>query len=86
MVSGSSDKTICVWNLSKLGLPSLLKRSGGAGNARGDGGLVLDGAEGENELVQAILRGHTGGVLDLRIDKNWIISWLVAPYSVYPMT
>jgi WD40 repeat protein len=25
--------------------------------------------------VRAILRGHSGGVLDLRMDENWIVSW-----------
>jgi F-box and WD-40 domain protein 1/11 len=33
--------------------------------------------EGGPEFVQRVLRGHTGGVLDLRIDKNWIVSWCV---------
>lgn len=36
---------------------------------------------GENEEMaitaemRGILTGHSGGVLDLRIEKNWIISW-----------
>ena len=25
--------------------------------------------------VRAVLRGHSGGVLDLRMDENWIVSW-----------
>jgi F-box and WD-40 domain protein 1/11 len=51
MVSGSSDCSICVWDLRV----------------------------GKNEEVganvRAVLRGHTGGVLDLRIDDQRIVSW-----------
>jgi F-box and WD-40 domain protein 1/11 len=25
--------------------------------------------------VKAVLRGHGGGVLDLRVDDKWIVSW-----------
>lgn len=25
--------------------------------------------------VNSVLNGHTGGVLDLRIDSKWIVSW-----------
>lgn len=25
--------------------------------------------------VRAVLRGHSGGVLDLRMDEKWIVSW-----------
>ena len=28
--------------------------------------------------IRGTLRGHTGGVLDLRIESKWIISWCVA--------
>jgi hypothetical protein len=24
---------------------------------------------------RAALRGHTGGVLDLKLDEEWIVSW-----------
>lgn len=51
MVSGSSDCSVCVWDL-KTGPWNVI--------------------EGE---VKAILKGHTGGILDLKIDENWIISW-----------
>ncbi|KZP15850.1 WD40 repeat-like protein [Athelia psychrophila] len=50
MVSGSSDCSICVWDLTV-----------------GSGGEVQ--AE-----VRAILKGHSGGVLDLRMDDQRIIS------------
>ena len=56
MVSGSSDCTVCVWNLYAHYVP------------------------GEEEPritaeVKAILHAHSGGVLDLRIDSKWIVSW-----------
>ena len=53
MVSGSSDCSICVWDLTV-----------------GKHGVV-------DAEVRAILQGHTGGVLDLRIDDQWIVSWQV---------
>lgn len=28
-----------------------------------------------NVRPKAALRGHTGGVLDLKLDEEWIISW-----------
>lgn len=59
MVSGSSDCSVCVWDLYSY---------------------PVIGEDGEEEIatvaeVRGILRGHTGGVLDLRIEANWIISW-----------
>jgi F-box and WD-40 domain protein 1/11 len=59
MVSGSSDCSVCVWNVYSY---------------------PVKGEDGEDEFatiaeVRGILRGHTGGVLDLRIEANWIISW-----------
>ncbi|KAI0772855.1 WD40-repeat-containing domain protein [Trametes elegans] len=54
MVSGSSDCSVCVWDL-----------------------YAHPKAGAESEItaeVKAILRGHSGGVLDLRIDAHWIVS------------
>lgn len=31
--------------------------------------------EGGPELVRRVLKGHTGGVLDLKICRKWIVSW-----------
>ncbi|KAG6860915.1 hypothetical protein C0995_006039 [Termitomyces sp. Mi166 len=56
MVSGSSDYSVCVWNLW-------------TGSRVGNS----DDREVNGEL-RTILRGHTGGVLDLRIDDRWIVS------------
>ncbi|KAI0267433.1 WD40-repeat-containing domain protein [Gloeopeniophorella convolvens] len=50
MVSGSSDRRACVWDVWV-----------------GEHGEVC--AE-----VRAVLRGHQGGVLDLRVDEQWIVS------------
>ena len=51
MVSGSSDRRACVWDIWI-----------------GEGGEVC--AE-----VRAVLKGHLDGVLDLRVDEQWIVSW-----------
>lgn len=53
MVSGSSDRTIIVWDLNGLG------RTGGEVTG----------------TIKRVLNGHAGGVLDLRVDENWIVSW-----------
>ncbi|KAI0317812.1 WD40-repeat-containing domain protein [Amylostereum chailletii] len=50
MVSGSSDRTVCVWDM-----------------------WVTEDGQVEAE-VRAVLKGHQGGVLDLRIDQQWIVS------------
>ncbi|KAI0058349.1 WD40 repeat-like protein [Artomyces pyxidatus] len=50
MVSGSSDRTVCVWDMWY-----------------GKHGEVC-------AKVTAVLRGHMGGVLDLRIDRQYIVS------------
>ncbi|KAF8902624.1 WD40-repeat-containing domain protein [Gymnopilus junonius] len=73
MVSGSSDCTVCVWDLH-LGDP--------VGNntdsmSMDDDHSVRYVDDGEREIkadVRAILKGHVGGVLDLRIDDHWIVS------------
>lgn len=46
------------------------------------GGMV----NGEREVraeVQATLKGHEGGVLDIRIDDKWIVSWYVVPHNLH---
>jgi F-box and WD-40 domain protein 1/11 len=47
MVSGSSDSTVIVWDLT---------------------------AEPENRMTE-VLREHKGGVLDIKMDSKWIVSW-----------
>lgn len=56
MVSGSSDCSVCVWDL--------------CARSQEDGEDCQVRAE-----VVAVLRGHIGGVLDLRIDDKWVVSW-----------
>jgi F-box and WD-40 domain protein 1/11 len=58
MVSGSSDCSICVWDLHSA-----------------KGGSNGDRKEEIRADLNAVLRGHAGGVLDLRIDERWIVSW-----------
>jgi F-box and WD-40 domain protein 1/11 len=65
MFTGSSDCTICVWSLDT---GDLLREGMGAESGADTDRRVLA------EPV-SVLKGHTGGVLDLRIDKRWIVSW-----------
>ncbi|KAJ7625000.1 WD40 repeat-like protein [Mycena polygramma] len=53
LVTGSSDCSVCVWDL-------WTERAGEDAPVHGE--------------VRAVLRGHGGGVLDLRIDERWIVS------------
>lgn len=46
----------------------------GAGDGSGDGEVAAE--------MAAVLRGHSGGVLDLRIDSRWIVSWYVDPLII----
>ncbi|EJD02007.1 WD40 repeat-like protein [Fomitiporia mediterranea MF3/22] len=62
MVSGSSDCTVLVWDLRSLWRASIASKTGGNPVNAGP------------ELVKRVLRGHLGGVLDLRINKQWIVS------------
>lgn len=68
MVSGSSDCTVCVWDLY----------TGRKLERKETGSRLNDGKE-DDEMevhaeVRAVLHGHSGGVLDLRIDEKWIVS------------
>jgi F-box and WD-40 domain protein 1/11 len=56
MVSGSSDCSVLVWQLSLFG-------AHGSSEVRAD--------------VRGVLKGHGGGVLDLRMDTEVIVSWCV---------
>lgn len=70
MFTGSSDCTICVWSLDTGDLMD--EESEGMSMGREDD-------RDRRVLAEpiAILKGHTGGVLDLRIDSRWIVSWWV---------
>lgn len=79
MVSGSSDCTVCVWDLHLGGLAE--SNDDEISFIEGAGGPSTQAAkhhEGEREVqaeVRAVLKGHLAGVLDLRIDRHWIVSW-----------
>lgn len=75
MVSGSSDWSVCVWDLD---LGPVVEYADTEVDAYSDQMHVDD--DGERQVtaeVRAILKGHSGGVLDLRIDEQWIVSWCV---------
>jgi F-box and WD-40 domain protein 1/11 len=76
MVSGSSDCSVCVWDLD---LGPIVEYNDTDVNAYSDSQMHVDD-DGERQVtaeVRAILKGHSGGVLDLRIDEHWIVSWCV---------
>lgn len=85
MVSGSSDCTVCVWDLVSTpvepGERSSVVPPGGsrAGKSRDSYATAAAGNFGPRRKISAeirkVLRGHSGGVLDLRMDENWIVSW-----------
>jgi F-box and WD-40 domain protein 1/11 len=67
MVSGSSDCSVCVWDLyATYPVPDLEKPE-----SRQAGGAECE----VHANVRRVLKGHSGGVLDLRIDERWIVSW-----------
>ncbi|PPQ66435.1 hypothetical protein CVT24_007201 [Panaeolus cyanescens] len=73
MVSGSSDCSVCVWEL-QLG-DSLEPIPDDQSTVDGHGSLPANNDDREvTATVKAVLKGHTGGVLDLRIDDQWIVS------------
>ncbi|EAU84060.2 nuclear distribution protein nudF [Coprinopsis cinerea okayama7 len=56
LVSGSSDCTICVWDIEL-------------------GDIVPGTSDREVKAeVRELLKGHEGGVLDIRMDEKWIVS------------
>lgn len=62
LYSGSSDCTVCVWDVWTM---------------KTSHSPHVDDADEDIEVQarsKAVLRGHGGGVLDLRVDGNWIVS------------
>lgn len=59
MVSGSSDHTVCVWDLYTC--------SNDDEPGRMDTAVTAE--------LRGVLRGHGGGVLDIEINPKWIVSW-----------
>lgn len=83
LFSGSSDCMVCVWDLYTTSKPGLLRRRPSAWGPEQDwrishGTPTLEDEEEESGVkarVKSVLRGHGGGVLDLRVDAKWIVSW-----------
>jgi WD40 repeat protein len=85
MVSGSSDCTVCVWDIVSTpvgpGERSSILTAGGSrlGKSRDSYATPTVGSFGPPRKISAeirkVLRGHSGGVLDLRMDEKWIVSW-----------
>jgi F-box and WD-40 domain protein 1/11 len=76
MFTGSSDCTICVWHLETGDfLDNGLERVGVGKDDDRDRRVLAEPI--------AVLRGHAGGVLDIRIDKRWIVSWWVFVFCCY---
>ncbi|PPQ92517.1 hypothetical protein CVT25_010350 [Psilocybe cyanescens] len=72
MVSGSSDCSICVWDLH---LGAIMESNDDDTSLRNGSSHFKDESEREvKATVRDVLTGHLGGVLDLRIDRQWIVS------------
>ncbi|KAG8216030.1 hypothetical protein J3R82DRAFT_8024 [Butyriboletus roseoflavus] len=84
MVSGSSDCSVCVWDLvsTPVGPGEISRVSYAGGNRprkwRESYATAVTGSFGPPRKISAekrkVLRGHSGGVLDLRMDEKWIVS------------
>ncbi|PBK66345.1 WD40 repeat-like protein [Armillaria solidipes] len=62
LYSGSSDCTVCVWDVW------IVKPGRSRHFDDSDEGIEVQAR------IKTVLRGHNGGVLDLRVDANWIVS------------
>ena len=88
MVSGSSDCTVCVWDLISTPAGSDTASGSRSGKLRDSCAVAAAGDLGPPRKISAeirkVLRGHSGGVLDLRMDEKWIVSWCVLSEFVGP--
>jgi F-box and WD-40 domain protein 1/11 len=75
MVSGSSDTTVCVWDLHLGAVVQQDDRASVDDDRTIRGNLVEEADREVKGEVRSVLKGHNGGVLDIRIDKQWIVSW-----------
>lgn len=80
MVSGSSDCTVCVWDLISTPVTAGERNSDSTtshGSSRSNS-AVTTGTFGAPRRVSAelrhVLRGHSAGVLDLKMDERWIVT------------
>ncbi|KAL4076732.1 WD40-repeat-containing domain protein [Scleroderma yunnanense] len=76
MVSGSSDCTVCVWDL--ISTPVATGESDTAAKSKSGHPTMIAGTFGPPRQVSAelrqVLRGHSAGVLDLKMDDRWIVT------------
>ncbi|KIJ63637.1 hypothetical protein HYDPIDRAFT_92246 [Hydnomerulius pinastri MD-312] len=80
MVSGSSDCTVCVWDLISTPITPGERSSIGdrPGKSKDGHPTAAAGSFGPPRKITAeirkVLRGHSAGVLDLRMDERWIVT------------
>jgi len=90
IITGSRDKTICVWNIrnSKPKLKMTLTghqasvlclqfdHTGYMVSGSSDATVIVWDLTAEPESrITEVLREHRGGVLDIKMDSTWIVSW-----------
>ncbi|KAF8842817.1 WD40 repeat-like protein [Paxillus ammoniavirescens] len=76
MVSGSSDCTVCVWDLISTPIaPGERSSVTSVGSGRlGNSRDVHGPPRKVSAEIRKVLRGHSAGVLDLRMDEKWIVT------------
>lgn len=88
IVTGSRDQTICVWSI-KGGKPKMTLRGHTASVLclqLDHTGLMVSGSSDRTVIVWDlnaepdkyiidVLKEHTEGVLDIKMDVKWIVSW-----------
>ncbi|KAG8920722.1 hypothetical protein FRC03_011088 [Tulasnella sp. 419] len=88
IITGSRDRTIKIWSLhTKELLGTYSSHNGSVLCLKFDEtGFMISGSsdkticvwqltpKGDGAVVNKVLHGHEGGVLDLRMDKKWIVS------------
>jgi F-box and WD-40 domain protein 1/11 len=90
IVTGSRDKTICVWTM-KNGMPKVkmtltghsasvlclqFDHTGTMVSGSSDCSVIVWNLNAEpDKYVVETLKVHKGGVLDIKMDAKWIVSW-----------
>ncbi|KAF8128722.1 WD40 repeat-like protein [Boletus edulis] len=79
MVSGSSDCTVCVWDLvsTPVGHEEYITTADGSRTGKSRDSYAFGDFGPPRKIsaeIRKVLRGHSGGVLDLRMDDKWIVS------------
>ncbi|KAB5588724.1 F-box and WD40 domain containing protein [Ceratobasidium theobromae] len=97
IVTGSRDRTIKIWSVRTGELKETLVAHEGSVlclkvelakgfmcSGSSDRTIRIWARVGGPWEVRAVLSGHAGGVLDLRMDDRWIVSWYVSPSGPGP--